>query len=57
MKRIDEKAKGKEGAMALKGREWAAGVDTFFFLSNEILGLPPKKCLFKVLSLTLTLDG
>ena len=51
-----EKAKEKVEPIALKGKKvggWER--KTYFFLkSRKMLGLPPKKHLFKVLSLTLT---
>jgi len=61
MKRAIKKTKGRGGPIAPKGREKGKGRMThsffiliLFFKSNEILGLLPKKRLFKVLSLTLT---
>ena len=43
------KARNEEGKGKGKGREWHTNVE-----SDKCLGLPPKKRLFKVVSLTLT---
>ena len=48
-----EKEQWKGFAQGSKGERGGRRRD-YFFKRNKCLGLPPRKCLFKVLSLTLT---
>jgi len=52
MKRTNEKTKGR--GKTRNKRKRGARETTFFFESDKMLGLAPKKCLFYVFILTLT---
>jgi len=58
MKRATKKTKGREKTCNREKKERGQGEkQLLFFESDKMLGLPPKKYLFKVLNLTLTSDG